>query len=158
MTDQLATQLATQADAALTASRALLGVVARSMAEVLDEVTLPQFRVLVVLSTEGTLRVGTLAERMGAVPSTFSRSVDRMVAAGWLVRSGNPENRREVLVDLTPAGHRLVSSVTQRRRDEIRTLLGRLTPQQRDQVSEALELFNQAAGEPAVEELLLLGI
>lgn len=151
-------QLATQADAVLTASRALLGVVARSMAEALDAVTLPQFRVLVVLSTEGRLRVGTLAERMGAVASTFSRSVDRMVAAGWLVRSGNPENRREVLVDLTPAGRALVTSVVQRRRDEIRTLLGRLTPEQRDRVTAALDLFNEAAGEPPVVELLILGI
>lgn len=42
----------------LTASRALLGVIARSLATVMDTVTLPQFRVLVVLSDFGPLRMG----------------------------------------------------------------------------------------------------
>jgi hypothetical protein len=48
-------------DATLTASRALLGVVARSLAEVLEMVTLPQFRILVVIASSGTLKMGTLA-------------------------------------------------------------------------------------------------
>ena len=43
----------TSAAAVLTASRALLAVVARSIAPELDRVTVPQFRVLVVLSTAG---------------------------------------------------------------------------------------------------------
>ena len=103
-------------DATLTASRALLGVVARSVGSALELVTPPQFRVLVVLSTEGPLRTSTLAARMGAVPSTFTRSLDRMEASGWIVRRENPESRREVLVDLTDTGHRLVEDVTDRRR------------------------------------------
>lgn len=156
MTDQGGLTAAT--DATLTASRALLGIVARSVADALDEVTLPQFRVLVVLSAEGPLRLGTLAERLGANQSTFSRSVDRMVAGGWVVRSENPDSRREVLVDLTEGGRGLVAAVTERRRREIRAVLGRLTEEERTAVVRALGALNDAAGEPAAEDLLVLGL
>ena len=145
-------------DATLTASRALLGVVARSVGSALELVTPPQFRVLVVLSTEGPLRTSTLAARMGAVPSTFTRSLDRMEASGWIVRRENPESRREVLVDLTDTGHRLVEDVTDRRRQEIRAVITRLSPAERAAVMRGLALFASAAGEPPVDELFALGL
>lgn len=146
------------ADATLTASRALLGVVARSVASALEVVTLPQFRVLVLLSADGPTRMGAIAERMGAVPSTFTRSVDRMVAGGWIVRSENPDSRREVLIELTDDGRRLVEAVTERRRREVRDVLELLSDEDRTLVARAFTLFNAAAGEPTAEDLLTLGL
>lgn len=148
----------TSVEATLTASRALLGVVARSVAPALEVVSLPQFRVLVLLSTEVHTRVGALAEQMGINPSTFSRSVDRMVAGGWVVRSENPEDRREVLLELTDEGRRLVESVTNRRRDEIRTVLARMSPEGRRELTAGLRAFGLAAGETPVGDLLTLGL
>jgi len=150
--------LSAAVDATLTASRALLGVVARSVAPALEVVTLPQFRVLVLLSNNGPTRVGALAEQVGVVASTFSRSVDRMEAGGWIVRTHSRDNRREVLVELTPAGRELVATVTERRRRELREILLRLSPEERDALALALAIFNSAAGEPSVEELLVLGL
>lgn len=145
-------------DVTLTASRALLGIVARSVASALEVVTLPQFRVLVLLSRGGATRVGDLAEQIGAVPSTFSRSVDRMVAGGWVERSMREENRREILLDLTPDGRRLVDSVTERRRREIRSVLETMGDADQKAIARAFELFAAAAGEPTVLDLLTLGL
>ncbi|RKR74428.1 MarR family winged helix-turn-helix transcriptional regulator [Frondihabitans australicus] len=145
-------------DATLTASRALLGIVARSVASALEVVTLPQFRVLVLLSNDGPTRLGSLAERIGALPSTFSRSVDRMVAGGWVERSLREDNRREILLDLTEDGRRLVDSVTERRRREIRTVLDALPADDQALVARAFDAFNRAAGEPTVDDLLTLGL
>lgn len=142
----------------LTASRALLGVVARSVASALEVVTLPQFRVLVLLSSQGPMRTGSLAERLGANPSTFSRSLDRIVAAGWVQRESNPDSRREVIIGLSDDGRRLVEAVTERRRREFRTILSRLSPNEQEAVVRAFDLFNAAAGEPTVEDLLTLGL
>ena len=74
------------ADATVTASRALLGIIARSMLPALEDVSLPQFRVLVLLSSAGALRMGALAERLGVTVSTFSRTADRLVTGGWATR------------------------------------------------------------------------
>src|SRR3954471_11676361 len=95
-------------DATLVASRALVAVLARSLAEALEQITLPQFRVLVVLCAEGPLRSGVLAERLGMPQSTLTRTADRLVAQGLIRREVSAESRREVMVDLTDGGRDLV--------------------------------------------------
>jgi DNA-binding MarR family transcriptional regulator len=145
-------------EAVLAASRALLGVVAQSVAPALEFVTLPHFRVLVVLRSGGPLRMGSLAERMGANSSTFSRSIDRMVTGGWVERSASPDSRREVLISATPAGRGLVDAVTERRRLAISEILSEMTPESQGSLVAALEVFSAAAREPAVEDLLILGL
>lgn len=143
----------------LTASRALLGVVARSVAPALDKITVPQFRVLVVLSNApGPMRSGELASALGIQPSTFTRTADRMVSAGWITRKENPDNRREHLVALTPAGKRCVTQVTNRRHKEIKQILGNLDAKQLKSVLAAMDAFSAAAGEPRPADLTSLGL
>ncbi|CAN5307692.1 MarR family transcriptional regulator [soil metagenome] len=145
-------------DATLTTSRALLGVVARSLSEALEMVTLPQFRVMVILASSGPLRMGALAARAHSNISTFSRSLDRMVAGGWVQRVDSPDSRREVLIELTLHGNQLVAHVTDRRREEIATIMARLSPADQEKVGSAFALFAAATGEPPVEDLLILGL
>lgn len=134
--------------AVLTASRLLVAVSARSLAEVEDRVTLPQFRMLVVLSTRGATKLVALAELLQVAPSTAMRMVDRLIAAGLADRRLNPDNRRETLLQLTEEGRRTVEDVTARRRAEIAAIVRRLTPTQRMGLIEALDAFNEAGGEP----------
>ena len=146
------------AQATLVASRALPGVVARSVASALEVVTLPQFRVLVVLTNTGPLRLGALAEHLNANTSTFSRSVDRLVAGGWVRRTPSPDSRREVIIELTASGKALVEEVTDRRRAELAHILGKLSTEEQESVRIALQLLADAAGESSAQELLVLGI
>src|SRR3954467_5710385 len=95
----------------LTASRALMGVVARTLADLLEVVTLPRFRTLVVLCAEGPLRSGVLSERLGSHHPTLTPPAHRLVGQGCGPREPNAESRREVLVDLTDAGRDLVTKV-----------------------------------------------
>ncbi|MBN9193756.1 MarR family transcriptional regulator [Microbacterium sp.] len=145
-------------DATVTASRALLGIIARSMLPALEDVSLPQFRVLVLLSSAGPLRMGALAERLGVTVSTFSRTADRLVTGGWAVREDNPGNRREVILAPSDKGLGLVASVTDHRRQLIEGVLKSMTPAQRDQLVDSLRAFTDAADEPSVAELLILGL
>lgn len=148
------TDLDDTAAAVLTASRALLAVVARSVAPALEQVTVPQFRVLVVLSTSGApVRHRDLADALGVHSSTFTRTTDRLVSSGWVTRAENPDNRRETLVSLTAQGRDLVAEVTESRRDEIRSILRRLPAARRADVLAALRDFADAAGEPSVPAL-----
>jgi DNA-binding MarR family transcriptional regulator len=142
----------------LTASRGLLGVIARSLAPVMDTVSLPQFRVLVVLSNFGPLRMGEVAQRLGANQSSFSRFADRMVASGLIARSASPGSRREVLVSLTEDGARIYAQVTETRRREISRVLETLSGPDLDAVRKGFEIFARAAGEPSADQTLILGI
>lgn len=160
-TDRVDTQPRTDvdADAVLTASRALLGVVARSLAPALDEITLPQFRVLVILSAAGSpMRSGDLAGALGVHPSTFSRTANRLETGGWVQRVENPDSRRETLIELQPKGRHLVDTVTGRRHDEIHKILSQATPAARRQILTGMRAFALAAGEPGAAELAALGM
>src|SRR3954452_13514408 len=121
-------------EATLHASRALLGVVAQSLAPVLDQVSLAQFRVLVLLAEHGATRSGLLAEYLGVHPSTFTRMADRLVSGGWVERQEAPGNRREVHVTLTRHGAALVEEVNQRRREALQKILEPLTAPQRQDI------------------------
>jgi DNA-binding MarR family transcriptional regulator len=142
----------------LTASRALMGVVARTLADVLEVVTLPQFRMLVVLCAEGPLRSGVLSERLRIHQSTLTRLADRLVAQGWVRREPNAESRREVLVDLTDAGRDLVTKVLDARRADLAAILGQATPKDRAAIRAGFEAFARAAGEPDPAHLLTIGL
>lgn len=138
--------------AVLTASRLLVAVSARSLAAVEDRVTLPQFRMLMVLSTRGATKLVALADLLHVAPSTAMRMVDRLIAAGLADRQTNPVNRRETLLRLTDEGRRTVGDVTARRRTEIAAIVERLAPHQRAALVNALTAFNEAGGEPPAGE------
>ncbi|MPY41797.1 MarR family transcriptional regulator [Streptomyces phyllanthi] len=134
--------------AVLTASRLLVAVSARSLAAVEERLTLPQFRMLVVLSTRGATKLVVLADLLQVAPSTAMRMVDRLIAAGLADRQTNPDNRRETLLRLTDEGRRTVAEVTARRRAEITGIVERLDVNQRVALVEALTAFNEAGSEP----------
>lgn len=137
--------------AVLTASRVLVAVSARSLGAAADRVTLPQFRMLVVLATHGDSTLVALAGRLAVNPSTAMRMVDRLAAGGLVTRGTNPGNRRELSVGLTGEGREIVDSVTERRRAEIAEIVKRMPHEQREVLVEALSSFADAAGEPPVE-------
>jgi DNA-binding MarR family transcriptional regulator len=147
-----------EVDSALRASRAMLGIVARSIAPALEEVSLPHFRVLVLLETGGPARVGALADRLGLVVSTFSRSIGRLERGGWVQRAPSAESRREVTVAITERGSRLVRRVSDQRSRELAAVLDRVGAEDRAVLARAFGEFADLAGEPAPEEMLVLGL
>jgi DNA-binding MarR family transcriptional regulator len=136
--------------AVLTASRLLLAVSARSLASVEENLTLPQFRMLVVLDSRGAMNISRLGEHLDVTPSTAMRMVDRLAAASMLARDPNPANRREILITLTDAGRHVVHRTTERRRAEIARIVSAMAPEQRIGLVEALNAFTQAGDEPLV--------
>ncbi|MDR8412355.1 MarR family transcriptional regulator [Nonomuraea sp. 3-1Str] len=140
-------------ESVLTASRALVGVAARSIAAAGGDVTLPQYRLLVVIAARGPQRLASLADALDVSQSTASRMCDRLVAKR-LVRRGRPaDDRRTVSIALTPQGRALVDGVTRHRRGDLARILGQLTQDQREAVVAALSAFAQAADEKAVPEI-----
>ncbi len=136
-----------QVDAVMAAARVLVAVVARSVAEVEDQVSLPQLRVLVMLATRGPLNLVAVAEALGVHPSNATRAVDRLVVAGFVNRADLPADRRNVSLTLTRQGRALVESVFEHRRAAIEQVVSRMAESKRKALPRALEAFAEAAGE-----------
>jgi DNA-binding MarR family transcriptional regulator len=134
-------------DAVLSASRALVAVAARSLVGASVEVTLPQFRVVVVLCSRGPSAMGELADELQASKSAATRLCDRLVEKGLVERHHRETNRREVEVQATRAGAKLVHAVTERRRDELGRILAKVPASKRQPMIDALHAFADAAGE-----------
>jgi len=132
-------------DAILLSSRALVAVSARSIAAV-QGVTLPQFRMLVVLDA-GPTNLSGLADALDVAPSTAMRMVDRLVDAGSVERSVVPDNRRETHLSLTALGRRTVRTVTARRRRDLKAVVGRIPLDRRAVVAAAMADFADAANQ-----------
>lgn len=134
-------------DAVMTASRALLAVVVRSLAAVDEDVTLPQYRVLVVLGQRGPMRPAEVAAALAVTPPTSTRMCGRLEGKGLVVRERSAGDRRAVAVSLSAAGRHLVDGVSRRRRAELRTLLAGVPTERRAAVVDGLRSLAEASGE-----------
>ncbi len=134
-------------DAVLTASRVLVGIAAGSIAPIEDQVTLTQYRALVVLHGRGPQSLAQLAAELQVVPSTATRMCDRLERKRLIERRPVPENRREVEVRIADAGRRIVAQVARDRRRRLRTIVDRLDAGDRNALVGALNAFAEAAGE-----------
>jgi DNA-binding MarR family transcriptional regulator len=133
-------------DALVLASRAVVGIAARTLPEGAD-VSLVQLRALVLLERDGELKAGTLADLLNVSPSTVTGLCDRLTARGLVERSAARENRREVVVRLSAAGRELVEEAIAARRLEMARILEKIPASQLRGMVETLTAFVEAAGE-----------
>jgi DNA-binding MarR family transcriptional regulator len=134
-------------DAVLSASRVLVAIAARSLADAGEEVTLPQYRSLVVLASRGPQSMAALAEAVAVTPATASRMCDRLVKKGLIRRRSDRHDRRQVRLALTETGRHLVDAVSARRRQEIAALLEAIPAETQHSLVSALTHLAQSAGE-----------
>ena len=66
--------------------------------------SVPQFRVLTFLSRKPGAPLSSVAEHLGVARSTASAMVDRLVRRQLVSRTTHPDERRSVVLTLTPAG------------------------------------------------------
>jgi DNA-binding MarR family transcriptional regulator len=136
----------------LLASRALVAVAARSLAETAD-VTVPQFRALVLLSQRPGSAVSDLAADLDIHPTTATRLVDRLVRKRLVRRQTLASDRRVTQLFLTAGGRDLVDRVTRRRVRDIARIVGRMPRDSRAAATSAMTAFAEAAGEPTDGDL-----
>jgi DNA-binding MarR family transcriptional regulator len=134
-------------DALMDATRALVGVAARSIAEVADEVSLTQFRALVLVDARGSITMGELAEVLGVNPSTATRLCDVLEEKGLVDRTPLDGNRRVVIATLSETGQQLVRRALRRRQRQLAAAVGRLSPDAQRRLSRSLTELTRALGE-----------
>jgi DNA-binding MarR family transcriptional regulator len=145
VTDRAAVGTDELADALIQAFRTLAAVTARSLADAPNDLTQPQFRMLVVLAQHGPQRPSDLASELNIGGSSVTRTCDRLVKKRLVKRTPRRDNRRELLVDITDEGREIVLSVTKARQREVRKLITRIPAERRVQLLEALREFSGAS-------------
>jgi DNA-binding MarR family transcriptional regulator len=103
----------------------VVGMTAMALNEVgrHKDLTLAQWRVLVILG-RGSMRVGAIAERLGASLPSASRLVARMEAHGYVMSARDEADRRAMLVTLAPIGRATRDGVIARRKRLLAELVG----------------------------------
>lgn len=134
-------------DAVLTGSRALIAVAVRSLSGTAEDITLAQYRTLVVLASRGPQKLADLAAVLAVKPSTAGRMCDRLARRGLVSRHREEADRRVVRISLTPAGRAIVDEATRKRRVYIAEILSGLPADRRREVAGALRAFADATGE-----------
>ncbi len=130
----------------LRASKAVLGRIEKRLA--LDGLTATQIGVL-----EGILHLGPLTQReLGRKVLTSAGNmtdiIDKLAARGLVARTRAPQDRRSVIVDLTPAGRELIENVFPHHAQDIAAAMSGLNPAEMDTLETLLrKLGLTAAGE-----------
>jgi DNA-binding MarR family transcriptional regulator len=79
--------------------------------------TLSQLSALATVRKCGPLSAGEVAAIERVQPPSMTKILAALEASGWVVRAAHPEDRRQSIISITPAGRALLEAET-RARDE----------------------------------------
>jgi DNA-binding MarR family transcriptional regulator len=82
------------------------------------------FEPMQVMSKYPACRVYDIKEELSITAGGTSKLIDRIEAAGLCRRRANPDDRRSQIIELTPAGRRLLAEAAKAFEDELHTRLG----------------------------------
>ena len=82
-----------------------------------------------------------LSSRMGLTKSTVSQTLNSMEEKGWILRSIDPDNRRQTNIDLTEAGKQKIDDVFQKSKERIAKVLETMGREDSERFIEMIEKF-----------------
>jgi DNA-binding MarR family transcriptional regulator len=91
-------------------------------------VSFPQFFLLTYLDQKEVLTMSAIAQKMGHTTAAASGLVARLENLGHVVRSVAREDRRKVMVCITPKGSALVRRIREEMVGNIMKIMGHLEP------------------------------
>lgn len=90
------------------------------------EITAHQARILDHLDDAIPRSLNSLASHLGVTPATMSIAVDKLVRKGFMRRERSKDDRRKILLRLTPEGAKLRESQTLLEPERVREMLALL--------------------------------
>ncbi|MFC8531540.1 MarR family winged helix-turn-helix transcriptional regulator [Nocardia sp. NPDC057227] len=101
---------------------------------------------LLSFSRTGAVPMAKASERLQVHPTSVTNTVDRLEAAGLVLRVPHPSDRRAILIEITEAGRALVAAATEALNSNVFALPG-LAPDRLQTLLELLAEFRRAAGD-----------
>ncbi|MEU8107772.1 MarR family transcriptional regulator [Nonomuraea muscovyensis] len=110
-----------------------------------EQMSFTTLGVLHTLAGSGPMRLSELTASERVTQPAMTQLVTRLERDGLAVRSPDPSDRRAVLVQVTPAGARVVESRRKERIDRLAALAGRLDPHHRQALAASLPALLEMA-------------
>lgn len=101
------------------------------------------FRLLMLMS-EAPHSLGKLAERYAVSLPTMSNTITALEERGWVVRQRSLRDRRQVVVNITPAGKAVLDEVCQHMEAAVATVLRDMPEADRRQLATGLNVLQAA--------------
>jgi DNA-binding MarR family transcriptional regulator len=98
---------------------------------------------LLVALEERPYNLTELAEKHAVSLPTMSSSINTLVERGWVSRSRDAEDRRMVVVELTPEGQAVLDKTTGAVAGRVTELLDSLSPEQCELLLSGLEILDE---------------
>ncbi|MEU0132074.1 MULTISPECIES: MarR family transcriptional regulator [unclassified Streptomyces] len=111
-------------------------------------VSAAQIRVMYIIERDPGINLRTLGRHLDAAAPSVSRLCDRLQAAGFVRRTPRPDDRREMLLELTEAGAAHLRDVRRQRERALHQAMKRMTPAAREALATGLAAFCEAAADP----------
>lgn len=109
----------------------VLTLASSAAADTISRVSASQLEALLHLSAKGSTNLTGLAEALDVRPSSATRLCERMIAADLISKRSGTEDRREVVIALTPTGAQVVLRIEARRRAALARALSGLSDKER---------------------------
>jgi DNA-binding MarR family transcriptional regulator len=93
-------------------------------------VSFPQFFLLTYLDQKEVLTMSAIAQKMGHTTAAASGLVARLENLDYVMRSSAPEDRRKVMVCITPKGSALVRRIREEMMGNLSKVMQHLTPEE----------------------------
>jgi DNA-binding MarR family transcriptional regulator len=112
------------------------------------DLTMAQFRALVVVNHRRGITVGELGCQLTIGQSAASLLADHLVRRGLVERTEDPADRRRALLGCSPAGEALLAELRQVSQKNLKEWLGLLNDDELEGVARGLRVLSQAARVP----------
>lgn len=119
----------------------LLGRMGRLRALVHEglDLTYNQYKTLLTIAGNGSCSLRDLGQELEVAMSSASQMVDRLVAQDLVERRQDADNRRQVIIRLTPQGQALISELRRGILERYRKVFKRLAPAEQEELVAAFE-------------------
>ncbi|MCV2489646.1 MarR family transcriptional regulator [Geodermatophilus sp. YIM 151500] len=108
-------------------------------------VTLTQLAALSTLHRHGPMSPGELAAHERVQPPSMTRVVVALEGIGLVTRTPHPTDGRQVVIDLTPAAHELLTAEARAREAWLSARLQALSAEERDVLRDAAVIIDKLA-------------
>ncbi|KIV07412.1 MarR family winged helix-turn-helix transcriptional regulator, partial [Vibrio parahaemolyticus] len=102
-----------------------------------------QVHTIEVLGGHGALRMQELAEKLGITTGTLTVQIEKFVNANLIERCPHPEDRRAIVVRLTPEGEKIHRHPNQLHLDLVRDLTRHIEPEKQSTFLSCLAKMNR---------------